>query len=53
MAGSSRFASGGTVTSSFEQAAGSLLLDGTPIGSFTAAKPTCRTVISRYTAFQS
>lgn len=48
MAGSSRIAAGGSVTSSFEQAMGSLLLDGTPIGSFTAAKPTCRTVIARY-----
>ncbi len=48
LAGNSRFLTGGSITTSFEQAAGSLLLDGTPIGSFTAAKPTCRTLISRY-----
>ena len=49
LSGSSRVVAGG-IFSSFEQAAGSLLLDGTTIADFDAVKPTCRTVISRCAA---
>lgn len=46
LAGSGRITSGG-ISSSFEQAAGSLLLDGTPIGDFDAAGPTFKMGVSR------